>query len=156
MLTIDFGADQIIQQKWTATTKGQIKGCLFELRGEKLEYVENSDVSGDNAWADFGLKLPTDDCRFGLYNFNYTVTSGASNVSEMGRQKAVLIKWVGNNTPMRKKMMAAAATTALKNKIGITEKTMDLFDHGDLELTEIAEQIKKLGQTIVTLESRTL
>ena len=164
MVNLGINIENSCFEKWgqLGRPKSTLKGCLFKLNDDftKLELVKESDISNDSdsPWSDFVKMLPEDACRFGCFDFELTLKSGATNVPDRTINKIALINWIGQKSPRRERMIHTSTVMPVKMKL---DAHIVLTFHGpdDIDLVEIADTIKrKTGSNshVVSIEKHNL
>ena len=120
MVNLGINIDDSCLEKWSqlGRPKSTLKGCQLKLNEDftKVELVEESDIRNDcdSPWSDFVKMLPEDACRFGFFDFELTLKSGASIVPDRAINKIALITWIGPKSPRRERMIHTSTVMPVK------------------------------------------
>ena len=120
MVNLGINIDDSCLEKWAqlGRPKSTLKGCLLRLNDDftEVELVKESEISNDSEspWSDFVKILPEDACRFGFFDFELTLKSGASNVPDRTINKIALITWIGPKSPRRERMIHTSTVMPVK------------------------------------------
>ena len=79
--------------------------------------------------------LPKEDVRYIITNFHYNVPDGP-------RQDIVFISWAPENATIKKRMLIASSTEALKNALLGFKTSVQACSYPDLEMRHVAEKLK--------------
>ncbi|KAI9231996.1 MAG: hypothetical protein BYD32DRAFT_429447 [Podila humilis] len=75
---------------------------------KSIEIEKSSDASA--TYDDFLGDLPGDDCRYAIYDFDYTIPEGPRN-------KIVFFTWSPDNSKIKSKMIYASSKDALRRQL---------------------------------------
>eukprot|EP01092_Planopodium_desertum_P002828 TRINITY_DN14557_c0_g1_i1.p2 TRINITY_DN14557_c0_g1~~TRINITY_DN14557_c0_g1_i1.p2 ORF type:complete len:137 (-),score=57.24 TRINITY_DN14557_c0_g1_i1:64-474(-) len=93
-------------------------------------------VGDTGTYAEFTKLLPADDCRYAVYDFDFT--------SEDGRKmnKLLFINWAPDSAKIKPKMLFAASKDNLKKKLtGVVE--IQATDASEVDLEAVMERVRK-------------
>jgi cofilin len=86
-------------------------------------------------WNKFIEHFPAEDVRYAVVDVDY-------NVKEGPRTNMIFIKWAPESAPIRKRMLVASSTDALKNALVGCSTHLQACSYADLELKNVIEQFK--------------
>ncbi|ESO10948.1 hypothetical protein HELRODRAFT_167462 [Helobdella robusta] len=97
--------------------------------------ADKSPAEGKKAYEEFVHQLPSDDCRYAIYDFHFETNNAGS------RDQLIFIVWCPENAPTKSKMLYASSKDALKKKlVGITHE-IQANEHSDLNHSEITDKV---------------
>ncbi|MGW2600014.1 actin-binding ADF family protein [Streptomyces klenkii] len=93
--------------------KKQLKYIIYKLNDDKTEIVVDQDSSDDQGatYDSFIGKLPEDDCRWAIYDFDYQNNEGRP------RNKVVFFAWSPEGAPIKSKMVYSSSKDALRRAL---------------------------------------
>eukprot|EP00056_Hartaetosiga_gracilis_P019323 m.13707 g.13707 ORF g.13707 m.13707 type:complete len:139 (-) comp7598_c0_seq1:122-538(-) len=112
------------------------KFVLFRINDDNTQITVEESGTGD--WDEFISKLPKDDGRYGLFDFEYTLNDGGQ------RSKILFIQWAPDSAKIKKKMLYASSVDAFKKQLpGVT--VIHASDYDELEKDDIFQKISSGG-----------
>ncbi|KAK1150874.1 cofilin-2-like [Acipenser oxyrinchus oxyrinchus] len=133
--------------------KKRKKAVLFCLSDDKKNIIleEGKEIlvgdvgeSVDDPYLTFVKMLPTDDCRYALYDATY-------ETKETKKEDLVFIFWAPDSAPLKSKMIYASSKDAIKKKFTGIKHEWQV--NGLDEIRDRVTLAEKLGgTTVVTLE----
>jgi len=119
--------------------KKKIKYAIYRLADDnKSIMVEKIQEIGE--WVDFCADMPQNECRYGIFDFNYVLADGGT------RNKVVFIAWAPDTANVKKKMVYSSSKDALKNKLTGLQHFVQASDADELDYDEIIDKISKGGK----------
>jgi len=84
-------------------------------------------------FGEFAQALPSDDCRYAVYDFSYPGVEGQV------KDKLLFISWCPDTAPIKSKMLYASSKDGLKKKLEGALKEVQCNDTSDLAFSNILE-----------------
>eukprot|EP00055_Hartaetosiga_balthica_P018451 m.134347 g.134347 ORF g.134347 m.134347 type:complete len:140 (-) comp9559_c0_seq1:110-529(-) len=115
----------------------KFKYVVFKITDDHTQIVVD-DAASEGDWDAFLAKLPKDDGRYALFDFDYTLNDGGQ------RNKILFIQWAPDAAKIKKKMLYASSVDAFKKQLpGVTVFHASELD--ELEKDEIRDKISAGG-----------
>ncbi|KAG0064293.1 cofilin, partial [Podila epicladia] len=86
------------------------KYIIYKLSEDKTSIEVEKTSEATATYDEFVKELPQNDCRYALYDFDYTLPEGPRN-------KIVFYTWSPDNAPIRAKMVYASSKDALRKQL---------------------------------------
>ncbi|KAM4722222.1 cofilin-1 [Rhinophrynus dorsalis] len=138
----------------TKKRKKAVLFCLSEDRKtiilEKGKEILVGDIgdSIDDPYKVFVNMLPTDDCRYALYDATY-------ETKESKKEDLVFLFWAPESAPLKSKMIYASSKDALKKKFPGIKHEWQVNNKEDIkDRCTLAEKLG--GNTVISLEGKPL
>jgi len=94
-------------------------------------------TSESGTWADFCNALPDDQGRYGVFDFEYKINTGAE------RKKLVFILWNPDNAKPTEKMWYTTSKSAIRSKLSAVKQDVQATDRDELDENDILDRISK-------------
>eukprot|EP00043_Microstomoeca_roanoka_P020690 m.253722 g.253722 ORF g.253722 m.253722 type:complete len:141 (+) comp17291_c0_seq1:89-511(+) len=101
---------EVVETFTNLKIKHDISYMVMGLNDSLTEIVVN-EVSADGDYDEFLSKLPADKCRYGVFDFKYTLNDGGQ------RNKIVFFTWTPDSASIKDKMLFASSKDALKKQL---------------------------------------
>jgi cofilin len=112
------------------------KYIIYKIDGPSIV----SDVIGESAdWADFIKDIPADDCRYALYDMDFT--SG----DDRAMNKLVMISWVPDTAKVKAKMLYAGSKEGLNRAFDGVGTKVHATDMSELTKEAVVDACKKFS-----------
>ncbi|ODV60910.1 cofilin ASCRUDRAFT_76258 [Ascoidea rubescens DSM 1968] len=117
----------------------KLKYIIFALNDEKTEIVVEK-TSSSTDYADFLEDLPEADCRYAIYDFEYTISQG-----EGKRSKIVFFSWSPDDAKIRNKMVYASSRDGLRRALNGVYADIQGTDLSEVSYDTVLEKINRSG-----------
>ncbi|EDV24028.1 Cofilin [Trichoplax sp. H2] len=114
------------------------KFILFKLNDNKTQIVVEDAVT-EGSYEDLLARLPEDDGRFAVYDFQYFTADGGE------RNKLVLIAWVPDTAKIKVKMVYASSKENLKKELNGIHLHVQATDKDELDKDDILSKLSAGG-----------
>eukprot|EP00088_Acartia_fossae_P036530 TRINITY_DN37753_c0_g1_i1.p1 TRINITY_DN37753_c0_g1~~TRINITY_DN37753_c0_g1_i1.p1 ORF type:complete len:148 (+),score=32.16 TRINITY_DN37753_c0_g1_i1:176-619(+) len=114
----------------------KFKDDMTEVVMEKAVAPESS-ASGEKEYEKFVEALPSNECRYVIYDLEYDLEGG-----EGKRNKFFLISWSPDTAPIRQKMLFASTKNALKTSLSGLAIEVQATDVTEVEYEEVVKEVK--------------
>jgi len=101
------------------------------------ERVDKSIVHNDE-YEVFLAELPEDDCRFIIYDFEYSLKGG-----EGDRSKICFFTWAPDTAPVRSKMIYASSKDALRRALSGIHAEIQGSDFSEVAYETVLDKVSK-------------
>ncbi|XP_070577041.1 uncharacterized protein [Ptychodera flava] len=119
--------------------KNKYSYIIFHIEDHKKIKVLKAEEDLTKTYKDFCAELPKNECRYGVYDFRYTLDDGGI------RNKLVFYHWVPDTAKVKDKMVYASSKDALRKKLVGIRDEQQATDDSELNYDEIKEKISKGG-----------
>ena len=107
---------------------------------EKLQQIMVEKSGGpDETYEDFKAALPEDDCRYGVYDFEFTTEDG---VTTCQKSKIFFIAWSPGISRVRAKMIYASSKDRFKRELNGIHYELQATDPTEMDLEVIKDRAK--------------
>lgn len=117
--------------------KKKLKFIIFKINDGKTEIVVD-ETSTAHEYDDFLEKLPENECRYAVYDFEYELASG-----EGKRSKIVFFAWTPDNSPIRSKMLYASSRDALRRALSGVSSDIQGTDFSEVSYESVLERVTR-------------
>eukprot|EP01098_Paradermamoeba_levis_P011142 TRINITY_DN4740_c0_g1_i1.p1 TRINITY_DN4740_c0_g1~~TRINITY_DN4740_c0_g1_i1.p1 ORF type:complete len:159 (-),score=65.97 TRINITY_DN4740_c0_g1_i1:24-452(-) len=91
----------------------------------------------NHTYADFLAALPADDCRYGVFNYEYTMGADGN------RAKVVFFAWAPEDSKIKSKMVYASTKDAVKKSLVGIQVEIQGTDRSEVDEARILEACQK-------------
>lgn len=113
------------------------KFVVYKLNDSKTEIIVD-ETSQEKDYETFLEKLPENDCKYAVYDFEYDIGKG-----EGVRSKIVFYQWAPDTAPVRSKMVYAASKDALRRALNGVSTDIQGTDFSEVAYESILEKVSK-------------
>ncbi|KAK9455910.1 hypothetical protein V1511DRAFT_510775 [Dipodascopsis uninucleata] len=113
------------------------KFIIYALGPDKKEIIV-SETSTSDSYDDFIAKLPENECRYALYDFEYEISN-----SEGKRSKICFFSWAPDTAPVRTKMVYASSKDALRRSLNGVSTEIQGTDYSEVSYDSVLEKVSK-------------
>ncbi|KAF9313878.1 cofilin [Podila horticola] len=112
------------------------KYVIYKLSADAktIEVEKTSEVSA--TYDDFVKELPTDDCRYAVYDFDYTLPEGPRN-------KIVFYTWSPDTSKIKAKMIYASSKDALRKQLQGIGSEIQGTDFDEVTYETVLEKVNR-------------
>ncbi|KAK9328863.1 hypothetical protein V1520DRAFT_364115 [Lipomyces starkeyi] len=113
------------------------KFIIFALNNTKTEIVV-ADKSSDSSYDEFIAKLPENDCRYAVYDFEYELPG-----NEGKRSKICFFTWSPDSAPVRSKMMYASSKDAIRRSLNGIAAEIQGTDFSEVAYESVLDKVSR-------------
>lgn len=113
------------------------KFVIFALNDKKTEIVVD-ETSTDTDYDAFLEKLPENECKYAIYDFEYEIGGG-----EGKRSKIVFFTWSPDTAPVRSKMVYASSKDALRRALNGVAADIQGTDFSEVAYESVLERVSR-------------
>lgn len=117
------------------------KYIVYKLSDDKKS-IEVEEASTDVDYKTFLDKLPDNDCRYAIYDFDYELPGG-----EGKRNKIIFVTWSPDTAPIRSKMIYSSSKEALRRSLTGIGDDLQVSDKEDIKHAQVLERYIKVKAT---------
>ncbi|RLV86953.1 Cofilin [Meyerozyma sp. JA9] len=115
----------------------KFKFIIFALNDKKTQIIVE-ETSTDQDYEAFLEKLPENECKYAIYDFEYEISG-----SEGKRSKIVFFTWSPDNSPVRSKMVYASSKDALRRALNGISADIQGTDFSEVSYDSVLEKVSK-------------
>lgn len=113
------------------------KFVIYALNDKKTEIVVEETSTSDDYDA-FLEKLPENECKYAIYDFEYELGGG-----EGKRSKIVFFTWSPDSAPIRSKMVYASSKDALRRALNGVSTDVQGTDFSEVAYESVLERVSR-------------
>lgn len=110
---------------------------IYKINDAKTEIVVEDEGTTDS-YDTFIGKLPENDCRYAVYDFEYEISSG-----EGKRSKLVFFTWSPDTAPVRSKMIYASSKDSLRRALTGISTEIQGTDFSEVAYESVLERVSR-------------
>eukprot|EP00002_Diphylleia_rotans_P033125 TRINITY_DN7013_c0_g1_i1.p1 TRINITY_DN7013_c0_g1~~TRINITY_DN7013_c0_g1_i1.p1 ORF type:complete len:141 (-),score=31.68 TRINITY_DN7013_c0_g1_i1:479-901(-) len=104
-------SDDAVEQFNSLKLRKTSRYVLYRINDTATEVLTEEVAPSSATWADFVAKLPANDCRYGVFDFEFTTADGGI------RNKIMFIVWAPDTAKIKSKMLYAGSKDAFRKKL---------------------------------------
>merc|ERR1711967_4165 len=108
---------------------------IFKLNDDKSKIVVDCVGEKSETYDDFKSKLPSNDCRYGVVDFEFKYPDGREN------QKIVFVFWTPDSAAIKSKMVYASTKENFKKTLVGLGVDMQATDMSEVDVREVLDKI---------------
>eukprot|EP00339_Tiarina_fusa_P029259 CAMPEP_0117049412 /NCGR_PEP_ID=MMETSP0472-20121206/34120_1 /TAXON_ID=693140 ORGANISM="Tiarina fusus, Strain LIS" /NCGR_SAMPLE_ID=MMETSP0472 /ASSEMBLY_ACC=CAM_ASM_000603 /LENGTH=138 /DNA_ID=CAMNT_0004762811 /DNA_START=57 /DNA_END=473 /DNA_ORIENTATION=+ len=109
---------------------------IFRLSADLTQVeIESQGAAADKDWKEFQGKLPENDCRYAVYDFEYDTPDGVRN-------KIVFIFWSPETAKIKSKMVYASTKDELKRRFVGLGSDVQANDASEVTYEAVLERVQ--------------
>ncbi|CAG85296.1 DEHA2B07722p [Debaryomyces hansenii CBS767] len=113
------------------------KFIIFALNDQKTEIVVE-ETSNNSDYDAFLEKLPENECKYAIYDFEYEIGGG-----EGKRSKIVFFTWSPDTAPIKSKMIYASSKDALRRALNGVSSDVQGTDFSEVAYESVLDRVSK-------------
>lgn len=113
------------------------KFVIFKLNDKKTEIVVD-ETSTAQDYDSFLEKLPEDECKYAVYDFEYEIGGG-----EGKRSKLIFYTWSPDTAPIKSKMVYASSKDALRRALNGISTDIQGTDFSEVAYETVFEKVSR-------------
>jgi len=127
--------DEVVNKYNDIKLGHKYKYLILKISDDNVEIVIEKIGELNAKYEDFVADLPTDDCRYAVYDFDYETPEGGQ------RNKLVFFVWAPDSAKIKKKMLVASSKDAVRKKlIGISTE-IQATDLDEVDFQEVYTKV---------------
>ncbi|OMJ13171.1 Cofilin [Smittium culicis] len=129
-------ADECISTFHDLKLKKAHKFAIFKINDSRTQIILDK-VSSSEDYQDFVNELPTDDCRFAIYDFSYEVEGAGT------RHKLCFYSWSPDTAKIRPKMLYASSKDAIRKRLDGINNEIQCTDLDEVSHKSVLEKVSR-------------
>jgi len=110
---------------------------LFKMSDDLTQVILEKVAPTSAGWSDFEKDLPKDDCRYGIYDFEYEKDGGRRN-------KIVFVVWCPETSKIKSKMLYTSTKDSLKKKLVGIGTEVQATDASEIAYDEVFSRVERI------------
>ncbi|XP_002735215.1 uncharacterized protein LOC100369868 [Saccoglossus kowalevskii] len=132
--------DDVVEEFQKIKIGHKYKYLIFKIADSLKEIVvHHKESDKDCTYESFKSNLPADECRYAVYDMNYTLPDGGE------RNKLVFYVWCPDTAKIKQKMLYASSRDALRKKLVGVGCEVQATDDGELDFEDIKDKVSRGG-----------
>ena len=119
--------------------KGKYRYMVFKLNDALEEVVIDTTGAADASYDSFVATLPDNDCRYAVYNIEYSTEDG-------DRSKMVFFLWAPDTSKIKSKMLYAGTKDTIKKSLQGLQVEVQGTDKSEVSSEEVIAKCKSLSK----------
>eukprot|EP00890_Picochlorum_soloecismus_P004579 jgi/Picsp_1/5121/NSC_02484-R1_actin-depolymerizing factor len=119
-------------------SKSKYRWVLWKVNDEATEVVIDSVGDPSSTYQDFLDALPQNDCRYGVYDYEFVAQDGQTH------SKIVFINWAPDTAKVKSKMMYASTKDFFKSRLEGLSVEFQGSDYDEISDEEVGNAVKAL------------
>jgi len=111
-----------------------LRYVLFKLSEDLKEVQVDKTAPSGAPYEEFLESLPPNDCRYGVYDFEYTAEDGGQ------RNKIVFVLWAPDSAKIKPKMLYTSSKDALRKKLVGIATEVQATDRSEIDRDAVLEK----------------
>jgi len=111
--------------------------ALFKLSADMGEVVVDQTAPPSSTYQDFVSKLPSNDCRYAVFDFEYEQDGGSRN-------KIVFVVWSPDSAKIKAKMLYASTKDAIRKKLVGIGTEVQATDAAEIDRDAVLEKVLRV------------
>eukprot|EP01134_Creolimax_fragrantissima_P003337 CFRG3337T1 len=130
-------SDQVVQIYDSIKLGHKHKYFIMKISDDnsQIEVVKTAEPTA--TYDDFLEELPSDDCRYAVYDFDYTSKDGGQ------RNKLVFFVWAPDTAKIKKKMLIASSKDSVRKKLVGISTEIQATDADETEYEEVLSKVSR-------------
>eukprot|EP01097_Dermamoeba_algensis_P000448 TRINITY_DN1154_c0_g1_i4.p1 TRINITY_DN1154_c0_g1~~TRINITY_DN1154_c0_g1_i4.p1 ORF type:complete len:138 (-),score=18.95 TRINITY_DN1154_c0_g1_i4:158-571(-) len=126
--------DNVVAQYQALKLGHQFRYITARLSDDLREIVLDK-TSTDNDYSNFVSELPSNDCRYAVYNFEYTAEDGGS------RHKIIFFLWAPDTAKVKAKMIYTSSKDSIRKKLVGIGTEVQATDRSEIAHSAVLEKV---------------
>jgi len=110
---------------------------IFRMSDNLSQVVLEKTAPPTATWEDFERDLPRDDCRYGVFDFEYEKDGGKRN-------KIVFVVWCPETSKIKSKMLYTSTKDSLKKKLVGIGTELQATDASEIAKSEVQARVDRI------------
>lgn len=132
-------SDEVVTLFSEMKLRSKYKLLQFRINDELSEIILEKEAPPGTEYSDFVAGLPGDDCRYAVFDFDYTLEDGGK------RNKLCFIVWCPDAAKIKKKMIYASSKDALRKKLVGVHTEIQATDLDELDYDVVHDKVSSGG-----------
>jgi len=114
-----------------------LRYALFKLSADQKEVIVDLTAPPSASYDDFVKHLPSNDCRYAVYDFEYEA-EGAQ------RNKILFVVWAPDSAKIKSKMLYASTKDAVRKKLVGVAVEIQATDLAEIDRQSVLEKVQRV------------
>jgi len=130
-------ADECISKYQELKLGHAYRFIIYKLSDDNSQVVIDQTAPPTASYDDFKKSLPPNDCRYAVYDFEFTATEGGL------RQKLFFILWAPDTAKIKPKMLYTSTKADFRKKLVGISAEIQATDNSEIDYDTILDKAKK-------------
>jgi len=114
-----------------------LRYIIYKLNDTNTEVVVEKTGPASATYADFQKSLPATDCRYAVYDFEFSTPEGGT------RNKIIFILWAPDGSKIKPKMLYTSSKADLRKKLVGIATEVQATDASEIDHAYVLEKVSK-------------
>eukprot|EP01087_Luapelamoeba_hula_P020572 TRINITY_DN7041_c0_g2_i1.p1 TRINITY_DN7041_c0_g2~~TRINITY_DN7041_c0_g2_i1.p1 ORF type:complete len:137 (+),score=24.86 TRINITY_DN7041_c0_g2_i1:110-520(+) len=130
-------ADEVVHKFNELKLAHNTRYLIFKMSDNLTEVVLEKTGAPTATWENFTADLPRDDCRYGIFDFEYEKDGGRRN-------KIVFVVWCPETSKIKPKMLYTSTKDSLKKKLVGIGTEVQATDSSEISRAEVLARVDRV------------
>jgi cofilin len=130
-------ADDIITKFQELKLGHSLRYIICKLNSNSTEVVVEKSGAPSATYQEFLQELPSDDCRYAVYDFEFSLEDGGK------RNKILFVLWAPDSAKIKNKMLYTSSKADLKKKLVGIATEIQATDASEIDYNAVLEKVSK-------------
>lgn len=126
--------DEVVESYQSLKLGHKHKYVIFKLNDDLTEVVVDFKAEANATYDDFVGKLPENDCRYVVFDFEY-------NAGEGQRNKILFVVWAPDTAKIKSKMLYASTKDSVRKKLVGIGAEVQATDLSEIDYDSVFERV---------------
>eukprot|EP01136_Pigoraptor_vietnamica_P008316 Opistho-1_new@43474 len=127
--------DDVVTKFNDMKLRSSAKYIIFKLNDTFSEIVVEKVAPIEASYDDFIKDIPKDDCRYAVFDFDFTTKEGGK------RNKLTFFVWAPNTAKIKPKMLYASSKDAIRKKLVGIATEIQATDASEIDFEEVLDKV---------------
>jgi len=113
-----------------------LRFIVYKVNDSATEIVVDKSGGPSASYQEFVKALPADECRWGVFDFEFTVEGG-------NRSKILFVLWAPDSAKIKGKMLYTSSKADLRKKLVGIQTEIQATDQSEIDFETVLEKAKK-------------
>jgi len=130
-------SDDVLNKYQELKLGHSLRYALFKLSADQSEVIVDKTAPPSANYEAFVKDLPTNDCRYAVYDFEYEADGGQRN-------KILFVVWAPDSAKIKAKMLYASTKDAVRKKLVGVGVEIQATDLAEIDREAVLEKVKRV------------
>ncbi|PRP76932.1 hypothetical protein PROFUN_06210 [Planoprotostelium fungivorum] len=130
-------SDEVVTKFQDLKLGKSLRYIIYKLNETSTEVVVEKTAPASATYAEFQSSLPPNDCRYAVFDFEFSTPDGGS------RNKIVFILWAPDGSKIKPKMLYTSSKADLRKKLVGIATEVQATDASEIDHASVLEKVSK-------------
>ena len=130
-------SDDVINKYQELKLGHSLRYAFFKLNDNNTEVVVDKTAPPSASYEDFVKALPANDCRYAVFDFEYSEDGGQRN-------KILFVVWAPDSAKIKSKMLYASTKDAVRKKLVGVGTEIQATDLSEIDRDTVMDKVKRV------------